>query len=325
MLGMMSEKQSAPLKATIGQGQLRLPSIAHIRAFESAVRLGSFERASEDLSITPSGVSKRVSALEALLGIKLLSRVGRGVVPTPAGREYLDQVSVALGLLSRSSYHSNASVIQRRLRVTLPPTFTRQLLIPHLAEFTAAHPDVELELLLSIPFLDISAPGCDLEVRFGDGSYEGLESELLVDEPVFPVCTPRYLADIGGLERPLDLQKAALLRSPLEPWRPWFDVAKLDWPEPETGHRFTDLGMLQECALNNQGVTLARRSLVVEALSHARLVRPFGPLEARPLHAYYICWPRRIKMDAAKRMFIDWMKAVCHRAAAPPPQPDRAT
>jgi LysR family transcriptional regulator, glycine cleavage system transcriptional activator len=322
MLGTMSEKQSASHKVAIGQGQLRLPSIAHIRAFEAAVRLGSFERASEDLSITPSGVSKRVSALEALLGIKLLSRMGRGVVPTPAGNEYLEQVSVALGLLSRSSYHSNASTIQRRLRVTLPPTFTRQLLIPHLAEFTAAHPDIELELLLSIPFLDISAPGCDLEVRFGDGSYDGFESELLVDEPVFPVCTPRYLADIGGLERPLDLRKAALLRSPLEPWRPWFDKAELNWQEPETGHRFTDLGMLLEGAINDQGVTLARRSLAVEALAHGRLIRPFGPLEARPLFAYYICWPRKTKMEPAKRKFVDWLKAVCHRAAAPPPRPD---
>jgi LysR family glycine cleavage system transcriptional activator len=314
--GVSNDNHAAVRQAEPGQGQLRLPSIAHIRAFEAAVRLGSFERASEDLAITPSGVSKRVSALESLLGIKLLSRVGRGVVPTPAGLEYLEQVSVALGLLSRSSYHRNASVIQRRLRVTLPPTFARQLLIPNLGAFTVAYPDIELELLLSIPYLDISAPGCDLEVRFGDGSYDGFESELLVDEPVFPVCTPRYLAEIGGLARPVDLQKASLLRSPLEPWQPWFAVAGLDWPEPETGHRFTDLGMVLEGAINHQGVSLARRSLAREALKHATLIKPFGALDARPHFSYYVCWPRKVKMDAAKRLFIDWLADICRQAAA---------
>lgn len=306
-----------PSISNIFQGQLRLPSIAYICAFEAAVRLGSFESAGEDLSITPSGISKRVAALQSLLGIKLLTRVGRGVVPTPAGKEYLEHVTTALGLLSRSSYHRNPSVTQRRLRVTFPPTFTRQLLIPHLRDFTATHPDIELELFLSIPFPDLSAPGCDLEIHFGDGSYDALESELLVEEPVFPVCTSQYLAEIGGLGTPADLRKAALLRSPLEPWRPWFDAAGLDWQEPATGHRFNDLGMLIEGALSHQGVALARRSLVRGALAHSTLIQPFGQLEANPPFSYYMCWPRKHKMDAAKRNFVDWLKGVCRQAASP--------
>jgi LysR family transcriptional regulator, glycine cleavage system transcriptional activator len=291
--------------------EVRLPSIAHIRAFEAAVRLGSFEKASEDLSVTPSAISKRVSALEALLGIRLLSRVGRGVMPTAAGKEYLDQVSVALGLLARSSFHRKASTVQRRLRITMPPTFTRQILMPHLGEFTTAYPDIELELLLSIPFLDISAPGCDLEVHFGDGEFDTLNSELLVDEPVFPVCTPHYLAQIGGLDKPADLERAVLLRSPLEPWLLWFEAAGLDWQEPESGHRLMDLGMLLEAAVNHQGVALARRSLAHNALEAGSLIRPFGDLIAKPKFNYYICWHRKHGLDDAKRTFIDWCREVC--------------
>jgi DNA-binding transcriptional LysR family regulator len=294
---------------------VRLPSIAHIRAFETAVRLGSFERASEQLSITPSAVSKRVATLETLLGVKLLNRIGRGVELTTAGKEYLEQVGVALSMLARSSFHQRTSASQKRLRITLPPTFTRQILIPHLTEFTSAHPDIELELLLSIPFLDITAPGCDLEIHFGEGIPEALDGELAVDEPVFPVCTPMYLAQIGGMQRPADLAKATLLRSPLEPWQPWFDAAGLSMHEPASGHRLVDLGMLLEAATNHQGMALARRSLALNLLQHGTLVQPFR-LTAKPKFSYYICWQRKQGIDDVERKFVDWLKSVCASAAA---------
>jgi DNA-binding transcriptional LysR family regulator len=296
-------------------GSARLPSVAHIRAFEAAVRLGSFERASDELAVTPSAVSKRVAALESLLGLKLLCRVGRGVEPTAGGKEYLEQVSVALGLLARSTFHRRSSVAQQRLRITLPPTFGREVLIPHLTEFTQLHPNIELELMLSIPYLDISAPGCDLEIRFGEGAFDALESERLVDETVFPVCSAGYRAQCGGLERPDDLRNALLLRGPLEPWQPWLDAAGLDLREPESGHRIVDLGMMVEAAINHQGVALARRSLARRALQQGLLVQPFA-IESRPRYFYFVCWHRKHGVDEAKGKFIDWLKTVCANAAA---------
>lgn len=294
---------------------VRLPSVAHIRAFEAAVRLGSFERASDELAITPSAVGKRVAALESLLGVKLLCRVGRGVEPAPAGREYLDQVSVALGLLTRSAFHRRTFAAQQRLRVTLPPTFAREVLIPHLAEFTRAHPEIELELMLSIPYLDISAPGCDLEIRFGEGAFDALECERLVDEPVFPACSPAFLARSGGLASPRDLRKEFLLRCPLEPWQPWLAAAGIEWPEPDSGHRIVDLGMMLEAATTHQGIALARRSLARRALKAGQLVQLFA-LEVRPKFSYFVCWHRKHGIDEAKGCFIDWLKAVCDKAAA---------
>lgn len=279
------------------------------------MRLGSFERASDELAVTPSAVSKRVAALESLLGLKLLCRVGRGVEPTPGGKEYLEQVSVALGLLARSTFHRRTSAAQQRLRITMPPTFAREVLIPHLSEFTQAYPDIELELMLSIPYLDISAPGCDLEIRFGEGVFDALECERLVDEPVFAVCSPAYRAQCGGLARPQDLHKALLLRCPLEPWQPWLEAAGLDGREPMQGHRIVDLGMMLEAAINHQGVALARRSLARRALKEGLLVQPFA-IESRPKFFYFVCWHRKHGIDEAKGKFIDWLKAVCAKAAA---------
>lgn len=299
-------------------GAVRLPSTAHLRALEAVVRLGSFERASHELSITPSAVSKRVGALESLLDIRLLSRVGRGVEPTPSGREYLEQVTVALGLLTRSAYHQRGLHAQR-LRITTPPTFGRDILVPHLHEFSAQHPGIELEMLPSIPYVDIAAPGCDLEIRFGAGRFDGLDCVQLIEERVFPVATPDYVQRVGGLRQPADLlRKASLLRCPLEPWEPWLlaaGVAADDIVEPRSGHRFVDLGMLLTSALSGQGVALARRTLAHGALRDGRLVQ-LSEVEAVPRFSYYVGWQRKQGLDDAKRKFIAWLQAVCQARLA---------
>jgi DNA-binding transcriptional LysR family regulator len=295
------------------QSAVRLPSTAHLRALEAAVRLGSFERASHELAITSSAVSKRVAALESLLGIKLLARAGRGVEPTPIGREYLEQVSLALGLLTRSAYHRPDSRRQLRLRVATPPTFGRDLLIPHLTAFTQAHPAIELELMPSIPYLDITAPGWDFEVRFGDGCFDDVHSERLTDETVFPVASPGYLAH-NRFASPADmLGRGTLLRCPLEGWEPWLRAAGLDTREPTGSHRLMDLGMLLESARNGHGVALARRSLARASLREGKLVRLFA-LEARPAFSYYLCWQRKAVLDEPRRAFADWLRSACRDA-----------
>src|SRR5215510_15129540 len=133
---------------------VRFPSIDGLRAFEAAARLGTFERAAEELSITASAVSKRVGTLEELLGTQLLVRSARALLLTSDGKEYLEQVRGALGLLAAVPLHRRDAQRQERLRVSAPPTFARQILVPHLEEFTAAHPEVELEVVLSIPYLE---------------------------------------------------------------------------------------------------------------------------------------------------------------------------
>ena len=195
---------------------LRLPRLAAIQAFGAAARLGSFEKASDQLCVIASAVGKRIAALEKMVGVPLFTRSARGLTLSVAGAEYQNQVRTALALLADD---------------------------------------------LSIPYLDLSPPDTDLQIRFGQGVYAGWTTTRLITEDIFPVCAPAYLASLNGLAEPDDLARAALLRSPLEPWRPWFDAAGLDWAEPTAGPRLVDLGMLLEAAVNSQGVALARQTL----------------------------------------------------------------
>jgi LysR family transcriptional regulator, glycine cleavage system transcriptional activator len=288
---------------------IRFPSIDGLRAFEAAARLGSFERAADELNVTASAVGKRIAALEDLLGTPLFTRGAKALVLTATGKEYLAQVGAALGLLAAVPLHRRAAQRIERLRISAPPTFARQILVPALERFTAAHPEVELEVVLSIPFLDAAATEADVEIRHGDPAAHG--GAPVLDDRVVPVAAPALLQRLPPLREPRDLQHAPLLRTPLEPWAPWFAAARLDWDEPAQGMKLVDLGLTLEAAVSGQGVALARPSLARHWLASGALQALFD-IDAAPAYRYYLL-PHAAQGPAAA--FSAWLRTECEEAA----------
>jgi DNA-binding transcriptional LysR family regulator len=288
---------------------VRFPSIDGLRAFEAAARLGSFERAAEELDVTASAVGKRIAALEDLLGTPLFTRGAKALALTATGKEYLAQVGAALGLLAAVPLHRRAAQRIEKLRVSVPPTFARQILVPALERFTATHPAVELEVVLSIPFLDAAATEADVEVRHGHPAAHG--GQPLLDEQVVPMAAPALLQRLPALREPADLRHVPLLRTPLEPWAPWFAAAGLDWPEPAQGTKLVDLGLTLEAAVSGQGVALARPSLARHWLASGALRALFG-IGAAPAYRYYLLPPAAQGVPAE---FAAWLRAECDQAA----------
>lgn len=287
------------------RADLRFPSIEGLRAFEAAARLGSYEQAASELHVTASAVGKRVAAVEDLLGQPLFARQGNALALTAGGREYLDQVRAALGLLAAIPQHRRAAQRLRRLRVSAPPTFARQVLVPGLGSFAGAHADIELEVVLSIPFLDLQAGRADVVVRTAEAS--ALPAPPLLDDVVLPMAAPSLLQRSGPLRQPADLARVPLLRTPIEPWAPWLRAAGLDWPEPAQGPKLVDLGLTLEAAVAGQGVALGRPSLARHWLEAGSLRPLFGPL-TRPPQLYTVAGDGA---DGAAQQFVDWLRAHC--------------
>lgn len=284
-------------------GPVRLPSLEALRAFEAAARLGSFERAAEEVAVTASAIGKRVAALEDLVGQPLFQRSPKALQLTAAGREYLQQVAPVLGLLAAMPQHRRSSAPAQRLRLSSPPTFARQVLVPRLAQFTQEHPGIELEVVLSIPHLDHAGPDADVEVRHGP---PGLGPVLLHDR-VLPMAAPSLLARLPPLHEPADLAHAPLLRTPIEPWAPWFRAAGLPWPEPEGSVSLVDLGLTLEAAVLGQGVALGRPTLAQHWLAAGSLVMPFA-LHAEPAQRYQVL-VHTAQPEA--RQFAAWLQQAC--------------
>ncbi|MFZ6640050.1 LysR substrate-binding domain-containing protein [Undibacterium sp. TC4M20W] len=292
----------------------RLPPVHALSAFEAAARHSSFAIAAEELCITPSALSHRIRLLEEHLCERVFVREGRSVTLTEFGRRYLDVVRVALRTLSDFPLPNKITQSQLRVKVTVPPTFARYMFMPRLAEFMRQYPDIEIEVYLFVPLYDLSLSESDVEVRFGAGEYPNLVTKKLFVEPSFAVASPAYLKSLPSIQTPADLRHARLLRSALEPWQPWFEVAGLDWPEPTTGLRIDDLGLLLEAVKHGHGIGLTRQHFAQEMINRGEVVRVFDTQLATPPHAYYLVHEAQANIRPEVQLFIDWMQATYQQA-----------
>ncbi len=181
------------------------------------------------------------------------------------------------------------------------------MLVPALPDFETQFPDVELELMLSTPFLDEGAPPAEVEIRHGVIGREIAPAQVLMHEQVTPLIAP----GLAPLESPAALRQATLLRTPLEPWEPWLRAAGLDWPEPAQGTRYVDLGLVMEAALQGQGVVLGHPRLAAEALRRGALLRPFE-LSVPAARQYGIT---HCAQTAPAQAFADWLRELLSAVA----------
>lgn len=289
----------------------RIPPVHALSAFEAAARLGSFALAADELCITPSALSHRIRLLEELVGERLFLREGRGLVLSDFGRRYLEIVRQALRTLTELPVREPPP--RSGVKLTLPPTFARYMMMPRLGDFIRLHPEIAVEIYLSVPLYDLALAESDIEIRFGAGDYPELTSERLFIEPAFAVASPGYLAGIPALRTPSDLAHAQLLRSALEPWQPWFEAAGLDWAEPASGLRVDDLGLLLELVRHGHGVGLTREHFAHELLARGEIVRLFDVQLDTPPHAYYLVYEPAAAARPEVALFLDWLRQSLRR------------
>lgn len=291
----------------------RLPSFHALLAFEAAARLGGFGQAAAELCITASAVSHRIRQLEGLLGEPLFERSPTGVRLNSAGERYLDGVREAF---DRLSHLGLASKTQRRpLRVGVPPTFARNMLIPALPAFYRQWPDIELEIDIAAP-LQERPERHDVDVRWGRGDFDGRRATRLFEDEIVVLAAPSY-AQTLSLDLPADLSRAELLRSRLMPWRSWFDAAGLAWPEPSRGPQFSDLGILLEAAASGLGVAACTRRVAGPWTRKGALRQLFDVAAPSP-QTYCIVVDAEHASRPEVAAFIDWLQRTLEGDALQP-------
>jgi LysR family glycine cleavage system transcriptional activator len=265
----------------------RLPPLAALRAFEAAARHLSFKRAAEELHVTPTAVSHQIRQLEQAIGTPLFERRTRQVVLTPEGHVLLPVLTDGFDSFARVV--ESLSRKNRRAVVTLSatPAFAAKWLVPRLAAFRKARPDIDLTLLATLDVVDVKNGAADLALRYGRGPYPDLVAEPLTTDRFAPVAAPRL-----RLRKPGDLRSATLIHSdwrrsdPRNPtWRHWLRIAGLEGIDPRAGLRFSDETHAIQAAVAGNGVALHSLLLVQEELATGTLVIPFGPeIEGFALH-----------------------------------------
>jgi len=293
----------------------QLPPLNAVRAFEAAARKLSFSEAANELHVTPAAVSQQVKLLEEHLGARLFRRLNREVELTEAGRLLLPGLSDGLDAIARAWARVRQQEAQGTLTVSAAPAFAAKWLIPRLDRFYARHAEIDVRISATAELADFVRDEVDVAVRFGQGSYEGLRSERLFGEDIFPVCSPKLLAGPHKLERPEDLAQHHLLHlgSPAIPgslpdWPMWLKAAGVEGKAPERGTTFDSWPMLVLAAIEGQGVALGRGSLLAADLAAGRLVRPFA-ISYPTAFAYYLVYPPESLARRKVKAFRDWAVA----------------
>jgi DNA-binding transcriptional LysR family regulator len=173
--------------------------LAELRIFATVAQLASFTRASEQLGLAKARVSTAVQHLEAGLGTRLLQRTTRSVRLTPDGEQFLARCRDLLADAEhlQSMFQPAATGLRGRLRIDLPNALARELVIPRLPEFLAAHPLLEIGISTTDRRVDLVHEGFDCVLRIGALGDSELLSRPLGHLRMRNVASPAYLRAHG--------------------------------------------------------------------------------------------------------------------------------
>lgn len=293
-------------------------TLKSIQAFEAAARLSSFALAAEELFVTPSAISHQIKLLEEQIGVPLFHRVHRSVVLTDAGQRYAQEISAAFVKIAQATKSVGRSEKSDILTIHCTPSLAAQWLMPRLARFSSAHPDIDVRVNASTEAADLMGLQADLDIRYGKTRVQppGTMSIPLPTETIVPLCSPDLMTKKHPIRTFDDLNHYTLIHSEscLVGWRDWAAQHKRSRLDVTRGPRFDRSFMSVNAAVDGLGVCLESLILVERELQTGRLVAPFG-YEGLAVNGYTLLVLRSRAELPKIRWFTDWLFSELNLAA----------
>ena len=287
---------------------MQLP-IRAICVFHAVAKLGSISKAALELSVTPSAVSQQVQLLEVQLGTSLLVKVGRRVTLTEAGDRYFASIDDEIERIAEATNHIRGFRSVMALNVRATPTLSNKWLLPRLASFLDAHPDMEVRLDGTNEPTDFDRAAVAVEIRHGDGRWAGLFGEGLAEAPFWPVWGPCYAGP-----RSLDVSDLAAHRlihsvKSQAQWTRWFALAGVTEPGRWKKVLFDRSHMAIDAATGGIGVALESSLMTERETARGALVHPVRDAPEICLVTQWIACPRDHLRQRKVRLFLDWLRS----------------
>jgi DNA-binding transcriptional LysR family regulator len=300
-----------------------LPPLDQLEAFEASARHLSFTKAADELALTQSAVSRQIAALEDHYGLPLFRRLHRALRLTDDGQTLFQAVTEVLGQLHAVGGELKRDRRAKTVVVTTTPGFAGLWLIPRLAGFTAARPDVDVRISAGYKVLNLNRDGFDLAIRYQSEDAIDEGAELLFGDVVLPVCSPKLLRDPARpLKTPEDLRHHVLMYldsgpgADMQDWPIWLRAMKLEGLKPASVLHFSQFDQLINAAISGQGVALGRSPLLKQMLRDRRLVAPFKKTVASP-RSYYLVRSAGAARKPEVQEFAAWVQAEALTASDP--------
>lgn len=295
-----------------------MDTFKQISAFVNVASRGSLSAAARMEAVTPAIIGRRLDALEARLGVKLMLRTTRKLTLTFEGQAFLEDCQRVLNDLANAEAAVSLGGVKAsgQLRVSAPAGFGRRHVAPLVREFMAANSEVTVNLDLSDRLVDLLNENIDCAVRIGELTDSSLISVRLGEMRRMVVASPAYLVAQGVPRTPADLAGHNCLS--LGQQRGWVfrnaDSGEVETWKVSGSFECNDGAVLHEWALAGKG--LAWRSLweVGQDLKEGRLTSVLDAWQAPPMGIYAV-FPQRRHLPLRVRLFIDLLKDTYSRSS----------
>ena len=278
-------------------------SLNALRAFEATARLRSFSAAATELSVTHGAVSRHIRSLEDSLGLALLKRSAHGTEPTAEGQRMAEGLSTAFSLIQSTI----EQVKPGPLTLSCSESIMMYWLIPRLARFQEANPEVELRFNMSHGSVDFMRDNISVAIRLStiDPPKE-VDRTDVVTEWIGPVCSVEYLRNLR-LTSASDLARARLMVSRTRPqaWVDWRRCCSQDLGDLHIDDAFDHFYLLIQAARCGLGLANVPRMLVRDDLSSGTLVAPLGFLAGPNKLVLWVAPHLSRRLDTVK--LVDWL------------------
>lgn len=289
-----------------------------MQSFVAVANRGSLTAAATLEGVAPAVISRRMDALEAELGVKLLHRSTRRLQLTPEGSAFLEDCQRILEDLEQAQSRLSAggaaagAAVRGHLRITAPAGFGRRHVAPLVPQFLSQHPELSLSLNLSDRLVDIIHESYDCAVRVGDLPDSSLVSVRLADNQRLCVAAPAYIKRAGLPEHPRDLARhqCLALSSDASQTRGWAFMVEgaLTHIRPQGRLDCTDGQVLHDWCLAGLGLAWRSTWEVAHAVREGRLETVLDDFAAPP-NGIYAVFAQRKHLPLRVRLWIDFLKA----------------
>ncbi|RKF14562.1 LysR family transcriptional regulator [Alginatibacterium sediminis] len=277
--------------------------------FESAAKHLSFTRASEELFMTQSAVSRQIKKLEQSLGCELFERVKQRLKLTQAGSDYAAQVSQILEQLELQTAKLRKK-ISGRLVVGVEDALTTRWLIPKLHDFQRLYPEIETEIITDVHQLYTQRDGYDIGILCGDGKWPEMQSQFLMPENLVAICSPSLFERYGPVVSPIDVLNYPFIHQTARPstTRYWLHEAGLSPEQIDAlpGLRLEHFRLVVDAAMQGLGLSVVPRYFIEDELNRGVLVMACSQALSCSDN-YYVVHHESRQLDPQINVFAQWL------------------
>lgn len=282
----------------------------HMALFVEVVKAMSFRRAAEANGMPISTVSRRISALEKAIGLRLLHRTTRRIELTEAGQIYFERCKRIVDE-ARIAHEQLGEMLAQPsgvLRASLPVDFANIFLLPLIVEFGQRYPGIRFEFDLTPRRVDLVAEPFDVAIRMGEPPDSSLIARQLARLPQGLYASPGYLRQSGKPRQPADLARHECLRFHGPKADTWTLHRGNESTQVDVGGRFraNSVGMLQRLARHGQGIALLAEAIAAQDVAEGRLQRVLPRWQAPPVSVYAITETRLL--PAKTQRFVEFLR-----------------